>query len=53
LRTAPRKSIHLKLGESAISVIFLVDGHTKEKIIMAVIPIGTLDDLAMQVEFDN
>lgn len=45
MRMAPRKSICLKLGVSATSVMFLFDGQAKKRIMIAVEPIGTLHKL--------
>ena len=46
LRMAPRKSICLKLGVSATSVMFFVEGQAKKRIMIAAEPMGTLHKLA-------
>ncbi len=43
---APRKSIRLKLGVSATSVMFLFVGQAKKRMMIAAKPIGTLQTSA-------
>ena len=50
LRIAPKKSICLKFGTSTMSVMLCFDGHTKQSIITATLPIGTLFEVNMAHE---